>query len=55
MGRPGEARQVSEDTLARKRRVLGKDHPSTLTSASNLAIALRALGETETRTGYDAT
>jgi hypothetical protein len=31
------ARELDEDTLARKRRVLGEDHPSTLTTASNLA------------------
>jgi hypothetical protein len=47
MGRYSEARQVSEDTLARKRRVLGEDHPSTLASATSLAVGLRELGETQ--------
>jgi len=35
-----------QDILDRRRRVLGDDHPDTLTSADNLAIILRALGET---------
>ena len=47
LGRYGEARQVSEDTLTRKRRVLGEDDPGTLASANTLAIGLRALGETQ--------
>ncbi|HEV3256602.1 MAG TPA: tetratricopeptide repeat protein, partial [Gemmataceae bacterium] len=34
-----------EDTLARRRRVLGEDHPDTLTSAFILASALFELGE----------
>ena len=34
-----------EDTLARSRRVLGEDHPGTLSPANNLAVDLRALGE----------
>jgi hypothetical protein len=51
MGRSGEARQVTERTVARDRRVLGEDHPSTLRSANNLAIDLRALGETGDRPG----
>ena len=37
--------QLDEDTLARRRRDLGDDHPDTLTSASNLAISLRAVRE----------
>ncbi|MGH3800279.1 MAG: tetratricopeptide repeat protein, partial [Pseudonocardiaceae bacterium] len=37
------ARRLNEDTLARRRRVLGEEHPDTLTSASNL----RALGQHE--------
>jgi hypothetical protein len=41
------ARDLSQDTLARHRRVLGDDHPNTLTSANNLALDLRALGETD--------
>jgi hypothetical protein len=36
---------LDEDTLARSRRVLGEDHPDTLTSASNLALDLRELGK----------
>jgi hypothetical protein len=49
LGETQAARELDEDTLARYRRVLGEDHPDTLTSASNLAIDLRALGETEDR------
>jgi Tetratricopeptide repeat len=45
MGRYAEARELDEDTLTRKRRVLGEDHPETLRSARNLAADLRALGE----------
>jgi Tetratricopeptide repeat len=45
MGRPAQARGLDEDILARRRRVLGEDHPDTLISASNLAAGLRALGE----------
>ena len=37
--------QLDEDTLARRRRDLGEDHPDTLTAASNLAVSLRAAGE----------
>src|ERR1700760_398249 len=39
------ARELGEDTLARRRRVLGEDHPDTLASASGLAISLRAVSE----------
>ena len=39
------ARELGEDTLARRRRVLGEDHPDTLASANGLAISLRAAGE----------
>jgi hypothetical protein len=42
-----QARTVNEDTLARQRRVVGKDDRSTLTSASNLAFVLSALGDYE--------
>ena len=45
MGRYAEARELDEDTLARRRRVLGEDHPNTLASANNLAADLLALGE----------
>jgi hypothetical protein len=41
----GEGQVLDEDTLARRRRVLGEDHSGTLTSASNLANDLRELGE----------
>lgn len=44
MGENQAARELDEDTLAR-RRVLGEDHPDTLDSANNLTIGLRALGE----------
>jgi hypothetical protein len=36
--------QLDEDTLARRRRDLGEDHPDTLASADGLAISLRAVG-----------
>ena len=39
------ARDLDRDILARRRRVLGEDHPDTLNSASDLAADLRALGE----------
>jgi hypothetical protein len=47
LGEYERARQLDEDTLARRRRVLGDDHPDTLTSASNLAADLTNLGEHE--------
>jgi hypothetical protein len=42
-----QARALDEDTLARRRRILGEDHPYTLASASNLARDLAQLGEHE--------
>ena len=48
LGRVGQhqaARELAEDTLARRRRVLGEDHPDTLTSAFILAAELSELGE----------
>jgi hypothetical protein len=48
LGRVGEdqaARELAEDILARRRRVLGEDHPDTLTSAFILVGALMELGE----------
>ena len=39
------ARELEEDTLARRRRVLGEDHPDTLTSADNLVMILGRVGE----------
>src|SRR3954449_4134436 len=41
------ARLLGEDTLARCRRVLGPDHPTTLNAATGLTLALVQLGETE--------
>ncbi|MGX9890320.1 tetratricopeptide repeat protein, partial [Streptomyces sp. NPDC002276] len=35
--------RIIEDTLARRRRTLGDDHPDTLQSAHNLAITLYSL------------
>ena len=35
--------QRDEDTLARRRRVLGEDHPDTLASADNLAFSLQGV------------
>ena len=40
-----QARQLHHDTLTRRRRVLGDDHPSTLRCAHNLAADLHALGD----------
>jgi hypothetical protein len=37
LGDYAEARSTIEDTFARRRRVLGEDHPDTLVSADNLA------------------
>jgi hypothetical protein len=45
LGHNERARALDEDTLARRRRVLGEDHPETLGSASNLARDLSGLGE----------
>ena len=50
MGGLGEAQaacDLAQETLDRRRRVLGEDHPATLTSAGNLAADLRALGEAD--------
>jgi hypothetical protein len=40
-----QARQLDEDTLARRRLVLGEDHPDTLASVGNLAFDLAKLTE----------
>jgi hypothetical protein len=45
LGEHQAARKLDEDILARRRRVLGGDHPDTLASASNLALDLGAPGE----------
>ena len=42
------ARELHEDTLARCRRILGDDHPHTVTTANNLAADLHALGKSDT-------
>lgn len=47
LGQPQQARDLDEDSLARRRRLVGDAHPSTLISANNLAADLRALGEYE--------
>jgi hypothetical protein len=39
------ARELGEETLARRRRVLGEDHPDTLRSAFILVCELSELGE----------
>ncbi|MFD6726017.1 tetratricopeptide repeat protein, partial [Streptomyces sp. NPDC060131] len=41
----GEARRMDEDTLERRRRILGEEHPDTLDSAHSLAVTLHALGQ----------
>jgi len=41
------SRDLNQDTLDRRRRVLGDDHPDTLASAGNLAIVLHAQGEVQ--------
>jgi Tetratricopeptide repeat len=46
-GRHAQARELDEDTLTRRLRVLGEDDPDTLASASCLAADLSALGEHE--------
>ena len=43
LGEHQAARELDEDTLARYRRVLGENHPDTLTSANNLTADLKAL------------
>jgi Tetratricopeptide repeat len=46
--------QLDEDTLARRRRVLGEDHPDTLASADNLAISLQGVrGQAARELGED--
>ena len=41
----GGARKLQEETLAVCRRVLGAEHPNTLTSMNNLADTLSAQGD----------
>jgi hypothetical protein len=47
LGEHEQACGLDEDTLTRRRRVLGEDHPNTLLTAYNLAIRLRELGKDE--------
>ena len=47
LGEVQAARDLDQDTLDRRRGVLGQDHPDTLASAANLATDLRELGEAE--------
>ncbi len=47
MGLHAQARELNQDTLDRRRRVLGDDDPDTLRSAGNLATYLRQLGEAD--------
>jgi hypothetical protein len=45
LGEYRRACELEQDTIGRRRRVLGGDHPNTLTSASHLANTLARLGE----------
>jgi hypothetical protein len=45
MGEHQPACDLQNDTLIRLRRVLGDDHPETLTAASRLAADLRQQGK----------
>jgi hypothetical protein len=45
MGDHRRARELDEDTLTRRRRILGDRHPGTLANARALAEHLRALGD----------
>ena len=47
LGRYEPAKEVNEDTLARRRRIHGDDHRDTLISAGNLASTMRALHHEE--------
>ncbi len=44
-GKHAEAERLNRDVLDVRRRVLGEEHASTLTSASNLACSLSGLGK----------
>jgi hypothetical protein len=48
MGEYQAARELDEDTLARRRRVLGGDHPDTLASAGNLTFHRAHWGKPDT-------
>ena len=47
VGEVQASRDLAQDTLDRRRRVLGEDHRETLYSANNLGATLRALGEVQ--------
>ena len=47
LGDAQAACDLDHDTLDRRRRILGHDHPDTLASACYLATDLRELGEAE--------
>ena len=53
LGEVQAARDLDQDALDRLRRVLGDDHPHTLSCASNLAIDLRKLGEVQAARDLD--
>jgi hypothetical protein len=45
LGEARAAHDLDQDTLERRRRVLGHNHPDTSSSAHNLALDLPALGQ----------
>ena len=45
-GRTGEAARLQEEVLEKRRRILGDDHPDTLTTMNNLASTYRDQGRT---------
>ncbi len=45
LGDHAGARELHEQTLAARRRLLGDEHPDTLSSMNNLAETLGALGD----------
>ena len=47
------ARDLDQDTLERRRQMLGENHPSTLASANRLATDLRLLGEVQAARDLD--
>ena len=49
LGEAQAARDLDQDTLERRRHVLGHDHPDTLSSAHNLAMDLPARGQAADR------
>ena len=47
LGQVQAAHDLNQDTLDRRRRVLGEDHADALRSATNLAADLSTLGEAD--------